>query len=84
MATAAATRQFTVSIPVIGLETFNKLAKAFEWKATPIKTKTAEKKMNIAEMYALAEELDKLNNPKGLKITPEEIDEIIEECRSGK
>ena len=84
MATAVAAHQFNVFIPDIGLETFNKLAKTFEWKAMPVRKKAAEKKMSMAEIYALADKVDRLNNPKRLKATPEEIDEIINDYRNGK
>jgi len=84
MATAIATHQFNVFVPSMDLKTFDKLTKAFEWVATPVRAKTVEKKMSMKEIRALAEELDRINNPQRLKATPEEIDEIIRECRNGK
>ncbi|MCL2329074.1 MAG: hypothetical protein FWC39_11265 [Bacteroidetes bacterium] len=84
MATAIAAHQFNVFVPSMDLKTFDKLTKAFEWVATPVRAKTVEKKMSMEEMRALVEKTDKMNNPQGLKITSAEIDAIIEECRNGK
>jgi len=85
MATAVSYRR-TVTIPAFDLGFFDDLAKLRKWVSAParaIKT-TKDKKMTMKEIHALAEELDRINNPQRLKATPEEIDEIIRECRNGK
>ncbi|MCL2327940.1 MAG: hypothetical protein FWC39_05430 [Bacteroidetes bacterium] len=84
--TTAVSYQRVVTIPAFDLGFFDDLAKIRKWVSTPskaIKT-TKGRKMTMAEMRALAEELDRINNPLRLKATPEEIDEIIRECRNGK
>ncbi len=84
MATVAS-YQRVVTIPEWDLDFFDDLAKLRKWVSTPAKAKTIkEKKMTMREIHALAEELDRTNNPQKLKATPEEIDEIIRECRNGK
>jgi len=88
---ATAQLHYTVSLPAIDKVFFAELLKKTRWVAAPItqtittkKTVAKQKKMSIAELYAFAEEVDRINNPDGLEITPEEIDAIIEECRNGK
>jgi soluble cytochrome b562 len=82
---ATATQQFNVTIPTMGVDTFNKLAKAFNWVATPTKAKTeTEKKMNMVEIHALADSIDKSINTKAKKMTSAERAKEIKDYRNGK